>query len=90
MAIRIAINMFGLLETINTILLIHDSSETPIGPCSPSRAEARTAYVIGVRPGQSHESWRPSRLKQRTDGLDAWEHWAESVSPLALGFLIQF
>ena len=50
MGICIAFNLFRLLVIINTILQIDDPSETPIGPCGPSRADARTAHGIGVRP----------------------------------------
>ncbi|RPB04926.1 hypothetical protein L873DRAFT_1798785 [Choiromyces venosus 120613-1] len=31
-------------------------------------------YRTGVRPGQSPRNRRPSRPRQKTDGLDAWEH----------------
>ncbi|RPB00393.1 hypothetical protein L873DRAFT_812125 [Choiromyces venosus 120613-1] len=53
----------------------YQACETPIGPGRPSRAKVRTDYRTGVRPGQSPRNRRPSRPRQKTDGLDAWEHW---------------
>ncbi|RPA96984.1 hypothetical protein L873DRAFT_1162622 [Choiromyces venosus 120613-1] len=52
----------------------YQACETPIGPGRPSRAKVRTDYRTGVRPGQSPRNRRPSRPRQKTDGLDAWEH----------------
>ncbi|RPA89494.1 Dehydroquinate synthase-like protein [Choiromyces venosus 120613-1] len=65
---------------------IDHACETPIGPGRPSRAKVRTDYRTGVRPGQSPRNRRPSRPRQKTDGLDAWEHWSffKEVNPSEL------